>query len=184
MNLMIYKGAIQIKIRIIGACGSGKSYIARTLSKKYQINYFETDNFVWDRTLSNCRYPNDIRDKKLNEIVMTDAWIIEGVHHKWGVESFEKADLIFIIKPNKYVRNFRVIQRFIRTRLGLEQSNYKQSFKNLYEMIFIWNKGFDKESIKEIMELTDGIGKRFIVKDNKEIIKYIADYRNKNSGKQ
>jgi adenylate kinase family enzyme len=180
---MLHKGAIHIKIRIIGACGSGKSYIAKELSKKYKIKCFETDNFVWDRTLENCKYPIEVRDKKLNEVVMTEAWIIEGVHYKWGIESFEQADLIFIIIPNKYVRNLRVIQRFIKTRLGFEQWNYKQSFKNLYEMLFIWNKGFDKENIKEILELTEGNSeKRIIVQDNKEIMGYVQDYLNAKKG--
>ncbi|QQZ64462.1 hypothetical protein JI735_14875 [Paenibacillus sonchi] len=34
----------KIRIRIIGGCGSGKSYTARELSKRYGIPYFETDN--------------------------------------------------------------------------------------------------------------------------------------------
>jgi hypothetical protein len=79
------------------------------LSKKYEIKYYETDNFVWDRTLENSRYPVEVRDAKLNEIVTTEAWIIEGVHHKWGTESFKQADLMFLIKSNKYVRDFRII---------------------------------------------------------------------------
>ncbi|WP_234405600.1 hypothetical protein [Paenibacillus sp. IHBB 10380] len=155
------------------------------MSKKYEIKYYETDNFVWDRTLENTRYPVEVRDAKLNEIVTTEAWIIEGIHHKWGIESFKQADLMFLIKSNKYVRDFRIIKRFVRTRVGLEQWNYKQSFKNLYEMLFIWNKGFDKDSIQEIMELTEEYSeKRIIVKDNKEIMKYIQDYLNANSGRQ
>ncbi|WP_245237814.1 hypothetical protein [Paenibacillus etheri] len=34
-----------MKIRIVGGCGSGKSYIARELSKKYGVGYYETD--IW-----------------------------------------------------------------------------------------------------------------------------------------
>ncbi|SDO79027.1 hypothetical protein SAMN04487897_12260 [Paenibacillus sp. yr247] len=48
-----------------------------------------------------------------------------------------KADFIFIIKPNKLVRDFRVTWRFIKTRMGIEEWNYKQSLKNLYQMLFI-----------------------------------------------
>jgi hypothetical protein len=45
-------------------------------------------------------------------VVNTESWIIEGVHHKWGQESFKKAELIFIIQPNKLLRDYRVIKRF------------------------------------------------------------------------
>jgi hypothetical protein len=49
-------------------------------------------------------------------------------------------------------------------------------------MLFIWNKGFDKDSIKEIMELTEEYSeKRIIVKNNKEIMKYIQEYLNAKS---
>ncbi|MGF7047555.1 hypothetical protein J2T13_002060 [Paenibacillus sp. DS2015] len=135
--------------------------------------------FGTDRTVENSRHKVEVRDAKINEIVSTAAWIIEGVHYSWTIESFRQADFIFLIKPNKFVRDIRIILRFIRTRLGIEQSNYKQSYRNLYDMLFIWNKEFDKDNIKEIMEITEEYSvKRILVKDNKEITKYIHDYLN------
>ncbi|MCR8656686.1 hypothetical protein [Paenibacillus endoradicis] len=166
-----------IKIRIIGACGSGKSFIAKVLSKKYGINYYELDNLVWDKSAVNVRYPIEIRDSKLCEIINKESWIVEGVHYKWGHDSFKNADLIFIIKPNKFIRDFRVIYRFIKTRLGIEQWNYKQSLKNLFQMLFIWNRGYDKEGIYTILELTSSFSyKRVIVKNNQEILKHIEEH--------
>lgn len=167
-----------IKIRIIGACGSGKSYIAKLLSEKYDINYYELDNLVWDRSADQLRYPIEIRDSKLVEILRKESWIVEGVHYKWGQESFEKADYIFILKPNRMVRDSRVIRRFILTRMGIEQWNYKQSIKNLYEMLFIWNRGYDKDAIHRIMELTNKYAaKRIIIKDNQEILRFLQEIR-------
>ncbi|WP_237690602.1 AAA family ATPase [Paenibacillus caui] len=173
------RGAVHIRIRIIGACGSGKSYIAKELSKTFGINCYETDNLVWDRSYENKRFPVEVRDAKLNQIVNTESWIIEGVHHKWGRESFKEADFIFIIVPNKFIRDLRVVLRFIKTRLGIERWNYKQTFKNLWQMLFIWNKAFDKQNLKEILELTmEYSDKRIIVQDNKEVLKYMLQYRN------
>lgn len=159
-----------MKIRIIGACGSGKSYIARELSKKYGVDYYETDNLVWDRNGENLRYSLEVRDAQLEEILDKPSWILEGVHYKWGQESFEKADLIVILRPNRVFRDLRVITRFIKTRLGFEQANYKQSFKNLYVMIFEWNRGYDQEAIHRIIELTNNFSdRRVILKNNKEL---------------
>ncbi|WP_246072802.1 hypothetical protein [Paenibacillus dokdonensis] len=129
---------------------------------------------MWERGQEQRRFPIETRDRLVKEAASTEAWIIEGVHHKWGKESFEHADLIFIISPNKLVRDFRVFRRFIRTRLGLEHANYKQSFKNLLVMTFVWNKGFDRDTMKEILELTKPYeAKRRIVKKNKEILEWI-----------
>jgi adenylate kinase family enzyme len=159
-----------MRIRIIGACGSGKSYIARELSRKYGVAYYETDNLVWDRSAENLRFSVEARDSQLEEILGKPSWILEGAHYKWGQESFKKADLIVILKPNKVVRDLRVIRRFIKTRLGFEQANYKQSFKNLYVMIFEWNRGYDQEAIHRIIELTDTFSdKRVIVNNNKKL---------------
>lgn len=170
------KEECHIKIRIIGACGSGKSYIARELSKKYVIEHYELDNLVWDRSKPNERYPQELRDSKLNEIVHRESWIIEGVHHKWGQDSFREADVICIICPNKYQRDFRVVKRFIRTRLGMEPSNYKQTLKNLFQMLFVWNRAFDQENLKDIMKLTEQYAeKRVLLRNNDQIVEHIEN---------
>lgn len=112
----------------------------------------------------------------LNEIIHKEEWIIEGTHYKWGLESFRKADLIFIIRPNRFLRDLRVIRRFIKTRIGIEEWNYKQSLKNLYQMIFIWNRGYDKEGMNYVLEITNEVKeKRIFIKNNQEIFKHIED---------
>jgi len=170
-------GVIDIKIRIVGACGSGKSSIAKELSKKYGVIYYETDDLVWNRSAENLRNSIEVRDSMLNEILKKESWIIEGVHYKWGQDSFKKADLIFLLLPNKFLRDFRVIRRFVRTRLGFEIWNYKQTLKNLYIMIFKWNRDYDQNGIKDILKLTDECsGRRIIIKDNKEIFKHVEGH--------
>lgn len=168
---------LPIKIRIIGACGSGKSYIAKELSKKYGVDCYETDNLVWDRSAENLRYSVEARDAQLQEILNKTSWILEGAHYKWGYESFEKADLIVILSPNKVLRDCRVITRFMKTRMGWEQANYKQSFKNLLEMIRVWNRGYDKEGIHRILEMTEHLShKRVIIKNNKELESILQEH--------
>ncbi|MEK5495310.1 hypothetical protein MKZ24_31890 [Paenibacillus sp. FSL R7-0297] len=99
------------------------------------------------------------------------------MHHKWGTESFREADLIFLIQPDLYVQNGRVIRRFIKTRLGLEKGNYKQTFKNLYMMLFEWNPGFIREGVPAIMKLTEAYkAKRIIVHNSSEILQHVSRY--------
>ena len=54
-----------MKIRIIGACGSGKTTLAREISKKFGISNYEIDNLIWDRTTENKKYSEMTRDSKL-----------------------------------------------------------------------------------------------------------------------
>ena len=37
-----------MKIHIIGCSGSGKTYLANALSKKYNISRFDLDDIQWD----------------------------------------------------------------------------------------------------------------------------------------
>ncbi|OPA78607.1 hypothetical protein BVG16_12135 [Paenibacillus selenitireducens] len=167
-----------MRIRLIGACRSGKSYIAKELSREYGVPYYELDNCVWDRSVENRKFPVDARDTMLHDIIHTESWIVEGVHYKWGQESFAKVDWIFVIQSNTYVRDYRVFRRFVRTRLGLEEWNYKQSWKNLYQMLFVWNKGYDKDSMKDIMEMTACYAdKRIVVKSNQEIMRFVQNQK-------
>ena len=137
------------------------------------------DNLVWDRSAENLRFPIEVRDSNLGEILSKDSWILEGVQYNWGIESFNKADLIFVLKPHTLVRDYRVLRRFIRTRIGIERWNYKQSFKNLYQMIVVWNRGYDREGFSKIIELTDSIAeKRVVVRNLKEIESYMEKHHN------
>lgn len=161
-----------MRIRIIGGCGSGKTYIAKLLSEKLGIPHYQTDNLVWDRT-TNTKFPEEVRDRMLQEIVDKDEWIIEGVHHRWGQSSFLEADYVFIIEPDRIIQNIRTVKRFIKTRLGLEQANYKQTFRDLMTMTFIWNRSFRRD-MKDILEITSQVqDNRHIVKNNMDILKIL-----------
>lgn len=49
---IISQGVFSLKIDIIGSVASGKTTLAKRISKKYGIPYYEKDNIVWKRTLN------------------------------------------------------------------------------------------------------------------------------------
>ena len=53
-----------MKIRIIGCSGSGKTYLANALSKKYNISHFDLDDIQWD---NNAKEYGKKRDRLMNE---------------------------------------------------------------------------------------------------------------------
>ena len=59
-----------LKIDIIGSVASGKTTLARLISRKLNVPYYEKDNIVWKRTSDGDvkRSPKE-RDEYFNEIV-------------------------------------------------------------------------------------------------------------------
>ncbi|MEX3715869.1 DNA topology modulation protein FlaR [Cytobacillus horneckiae] len=148
------KKNIPNRIHIIGSVGSGKTTLAKTLSKNYQITYYEMDNVVWERHKSgDIRRTAEERDKYLEKIVSTDRWIIEGVHHyEWVDKSFKKADLIIFLDTPYKLRIFRIIKRYIRQILRVEVAHYTPSFK-IFKDLLIWNKVFEKEIKPKVLNM-------------------------------
>ena len=72
-----------MKIDIIGSVASGKTTLAKRISKKYGIPYYEKDNIVWKRTLNGDvkRNPEE-RDKFFYDIINENNWIVEGAPRK------------------------------------------------------------------------------------------------------
>jgi adenylate kinase family enzyme len=112
------------RIHIIGSTGSGKSYIANLLSRRLNLPVFDLDDLFWDRAAATygVRTAGGVRDRKLAQIAASDAWIIEGVYHQWVGPSFDRAELILMLVPSVWVRDVRVVRRFIKRKLGLVPS--------------------------------------------------------------
>lgn len=73
-----------MKIHIIGCSGSGKTYLANALSKKYNISHFDLDDIQWDNNDKEYGKKRTLDERKvlLQEILYNnDEWIIEWVYY-------------------------------------------------------------------------------------------------------
>lgn len=73
-----------MRIHIIGCSGSGKTYLANALSKKYNISHFDLDDIQWDNNAKEYGKKRTLDERKalLQEILYNnDEWIIEGVYY-------------------------------------------------------------------------------------------------------
>jgi adenylate kinase family enzyme len=164
------------KIHIIGSTGSGKSYLGRALSKQLGYKHYELDNIKYTKNAVTGKIVSkEERTDILKEVVGQPEWIIEGVHHSWIRDSLEEADQIIFLTPNVWIRDIRIMKRFIKTRLHLEESNWKQTLKDVWTLID-GNHKFEKERKPKIIELLKRYQtKTIILRDNKRIIKNIAE---------
>ena len=122
-----------MKIDIIGSVASGKTTLARKISEKYQIPFYEKDNIVWERTPNGDkkRSPGE-RDKIFRDIIKGEDWVVEGSPRKNLQESFACSDYILMLDVNLGTRMYRVFRRWIRQRAGKEKYNSRPTVRFLY----------------------------------------------------
>ena len=164
-----------MKIRIIGCSGSGKTYLAKKLSEKYNIKHFDLDDIQWDNTAKEygVKMPVDKRNRLLNDILQQPDWIIEGVYYAWVQQSFADADIIYVLDMPKRLYKLRIIRRFIRRKLGFEKGK-KESLKSLCGLLK-WTETFQNTNMKDIVKILETYeDKVFFIKNKSEISKTIS----------
>ena len=114
-----------MKIYIIGTVGSGKTTIAKKLSEKYKIKYYELDKVVWDDFNCNIKRSDDDINKIFNKIIKQKNWIIEDVGRDIFRKGIKSADIVYYISLSKSYNYLRIISRWVKQKIGLESYNYK-----------------------------------------------------------
>lgn len=131
-----------MKILIVGTVGTGKTTLARKLSKEYNIKYYEIDSIVHDDVNKKKRTPQQ-QNEIISNINKEDGWIIEGVLRENLEDLLEIAEKIIYLDIPKNIRNKRILTRYIKQKIGIEKSNYKPSLKML-KMMYKWSNEFEK----------------------------------------
>ena len=166
-----------MKIHIIGCSGSGKTYLANALSKKYNISHFDLDDIQWDNNSKGygTKRPLGERNVLLQEILCNNEWIIEGVYYAWVQQSFDEADIIYVLDMPSYLYKSRIIIRFIKRKLGIQKGK-RETLKSVYNLLK-WTETFQNKNLKEIRSILDRYSNKVIwlsnKKDVEEIIKAV-----------
>jgi len=126
-----------MKILIIGAVGTGKTTLAKKLSKKYNIKYYEIDSIVHDDNNGQKRSFEE-QDKIITKINKENDWIIEGTLRKNLYYLLDLAEKIIYLDIPKRKRNIRIFIRYIKQKLKIEKSNYKPTIKIL-KQLYKWS---------------------------------------------
>ena len=140
------------KIYIIGAPGSGKSYIARLLSLSLNVQAHELDHLYWDPNVNRYGIATDIitRTNMLNDILAEPAWIMEGIYHEWTEPCFEQAEVIVVLKTSVWLRHWRLIKRYFQHR----RKSYKgkrETFMDLLRLL-VWNHRYEKRELPQVQQ--------------------------------
>ncbi|MFB3167691.1 AAA family ATPase [Neobacillus sp. 179-C4.2 HS] len=165
------KNNIPKKIHIIGSVGSGKTTLAKNLSSKLNIPFYELDNVVWKRNKSgDIRRTDEERETYLHSIIDSETWIIEGVHNEdWVASSFRNAELIIYLDTKYSIRTYRIKKRFVLQKLGLEKSNYNPTI-NIFFRMFKWNRHFEEVGKPNFFNKFGIYSEKILVVTNKKSI--------------
>lgn len=99
------------KIIVIGCAGSGKSTLSKELRDVTSLPLFHLDNIWWKPDKSHIS--REEFDQKLDEILLTDRWIIDGDYSRTYEPRFQACDtVIFLDYP------FDVCMNGIKERIG------------------------------------------------------------------
>lgn len=151
------------RIHLIGGPGSGKSYIAAKLASAYGVATYDLDELFWDRHAANYEVRADPtqRDQALSILVEQEVWVIEGVYHRWVTPSFGRAELIIVLTPSVWLRDWRIAKRFALRRLGKVPSAKHETVRALWRLIR-WNHRYDQEQLVPARRLIASLGKQAV----------------------
>ena len=168
-----------MKLYITGSVGSGKSTLARKIGGM-GLPSFELDAVVYepdpDSPGDNRKRPETVRDAVFAEILARTSWVMEDAGRPCFVKGMEEADQDVLLEPAAFVRDFRILRRWLRQRAGKEQCGYRPDFLML-RLMFRWRRDYDrgKDGLKKRLE--PFAGKLVILRGEKEVRAFLDKWR-------
>ncbi|UQZ84240.1 topology modulation protein [Paenibacillus konkukensis] len=160
------------KVFIIGIVASGKTTLAKRLSEKIKVPWYELDCIVHHQTAAG-RYKRTAEEQMevINNIDMNGSWIFEGTDRESYRCLLEMADTIIFLDTPLWKRKLRIFTRFLKQKIGIEPCHYKSDLKMLNRM-YQWTRDFEskRESFEarllphksKVIRLTDSRSLHFV----------------------
>lgn len=160
------------KILIVGGIGSGKTTLAKKLSKMLKIKNYELDNIAYKRRDIHEKQKPKIRNKKLKSILKRKKWIIEGFYARsWTYPIYRQADIVLILNIKTSTSRNRLIRRFIKRKLSFKKKrDVNQKFKTMISLIKYIDE-YPKKYFKMQKEAAENFNKNVLILKNKKEIK-------------
>jgi len=170
-----------MRVHVIGGPGSGKTTLGKSVAERFRIPYLDLDDIFWDNTRGTYGYenPKEIRYAKLEEFIKKNGqWVIEGVYDKWLFPSFSTADIVIILRPSLWLRQFSIVQRFLYRKLGMQKGKH-ETLQNLRELL-AWSVKYENVNLPRVIKtLSDNKIRHVICKNTQDVEKAMILYHGK-----
>lgn len=163
------------KITVMGCPGSGKSTLSKRLAKEYNLPLVHLDTIYWGNNWTNIS--DDEFDKRLEDEMSKDSWIIDGNYNRTIERRIEKSDTIIYLDYSRLTCITGVIRRIIKNRKIVRSDMGEGCFENFdLEFIkFIWK--FNSENRERYYAILSKLDNKriFIIKNRKELNELIEN---------
>ncbi|AOG60561.1 hypothetical protein SHELI_v1c06100 [Spiroplasma helicoides] len=167
-----------MKIQILGHTCSGKSQLARYLSKKLSFKYIETDRYL---LIDNF---DDRIESYINDIKYENCYIVDGYVDDWFTSGHYKCDFIIFLKVDEENRMIWLNDKEMRNQFY--ESINKEVSKKYDEKYFSLARDIEEYEKKQNffnIKLSISKAKKLVVDGNlslKQIYYIVIDFLDKN----
>ncbi len=146
------------RIAIVGCCGSGKSTLAKSLGEKHNIPVHHLDQIFWLPDWQ--QRPVEDFQKRHNEIIKDESWIIDGNSSSTMMQRFERADILIVLNYPKYLTYWRLVKRIFK-HFGKTRNDMADGCHERIDFPFCWYVlRFHKTTYRKIFKIFDQIENR------------------------
>ena len=155
------------KIIVIGCPGAGKSTFARHLRDKTGLPLYYLD-MIWHRP-DRTNITREAFDRALEEILRTDAWIVDGNYGRTLERRLQECDTVFFLDLP-----VEVCLAGAKARVGIKREDMPWIEDTLDEEFREWILNFSRDEIPRVYALLDKYrDKKLVVfKSREEIDRY------------
>lgn len=131
------------KIFIVGIVASGKTTLAKQLSKIRGIPWYELDCVVHnDSPIGRHKRTKEEQLSVIEEIDARGQWIFEGTDRSSYQCLYVMADWVIFMDTPLWKRRMRIFTRYCRQKIGLESCHYRSDLAMLKRM-YQWTSEFE-----------------------------------------
>lgn len=136
------------KILIIGISGTGKTVLAKKLSGFLKIPITHYDEFVWEKGWKEVE--EKIVEKKLEEVIKKDKWIIEGFISPAAQSKLKNADLILYLDYSGFIAMLGGLKRWWQYRGKVRPEMAEGCTENLqFKYLLVMLRRAEREEIEK-----------------------------------
>ena len=127
------------RIVVYGLSSSGKSTLSEKLGQKLEMPVYHLDRLHFRPGTNWEAVPWEVFADRHQQAITDDRWVIEGGYSELLMARVDRADVILLLKMNRFACAYRFIRRYFRQKAGHEpRRGTPENLKEKLNWDMIW----------------------------------------------